>query len=558
VKDAIDLAWISTHGSDRDYLLLRTDARPDDRAVTPNYNLYRSYLSLVLSTSFERRLPLWLSNGFALVFGNTAIRGKEIRVGEPVPWEFRYFNTRPRQPLSAILDARRDSPLVARDDQRDVFDAQCYVLVHFFLFGDRGAHAPKLTQFQELWAAGRSQDQALSEAFGDLGALEGQLSNYAARRILSFASFETDASFEMDRPPARPLPAAEVLALQAAVHVSMGRPVEAQTAIREARSADASAAASYDAEGLLADHDRDKPRATQAYARAVELGSANAHSYYRAAQLAWQANADAPTLALLRQRLQKALELNESFANAHSYLADVLADQGDGAAALAHAQRAIVIEPGESYHRVALGRALHKLGRNDEARKSAELGRALADGDADRSNAERFLLYLADVARYAQAHEQRESSRKQTDLCQGGDRAACAQILPDLERQCGEKQPGACQFLAWLHSGSGGLPKDAAKATVYRERGCAAGDKRACVEHAWALARGEGIPKDETRAVTALDTLCGGGYLPACTRLAFVYAAKPTAGDRARARALLARACEGGQEDACSMAKQLR
>jgi len=63
----------SAGGADREYLLLRTDSRPSDRNVTPNYNLYRAYLGLLLSGSFERRLPLWLSNGLADVLGTRPV-----------------------------------------------------------------------------------------------------------------------------------------------------------------------------------------------------------------------------------------------------------------------------------------------------------------------------------------------------------------------------------------------------------------------------------------------------------------------------------------------------
>ena len=244
--------------------------------------------------------------------------------------------------------------------------------------------------------------------------------------------------------------------------------------------------------------------------------------------------------------------------DARSYLAEVLVQQGDGPAALVQAQRAVVLEAGGSYHRVALARALNKLGRDDEARKSAELGLQLADNDHDRSNAERFLLFLTESTRYAEERAQREMSQKQTSACQAGDAAACTQILPDLDRACGEKQAGACAYLGWLYSGGGGLAKDAAKAAGYRARACIAGDKRACVDHAWALARGEGLAKDEPKAMAALDGLCKDALLPACTRLAYLYANRPSAAERARAKPLLARACDGGEQDACSMAKRLK
>ncbi len=557
IKGGIDVVSGSAGGADREYLLLRTDSRPDDVSVAPNYNLYRAYLGLLLSSSFERRLPLWLSNGVSYVLGNISVGDKEILLGRPVPWQLQQFNQGGRLPLSAILDARANSPLVEKADERRVFDAQCYVLVHYLLFGERGAYSAKLSRFLQLWQAGRSQDQALAEAFGDLKALEQALPVYAGSRILSYARLQTEARIAGDRPAARVLAPAEVAGLQAAVHVAMGRPVEAQAAIREARTADAHSPLSYDAEGLLADRDHDKPRAAQAYAQAVELGSTSAHSHYRAAQRVWKPDADAAALAALRQRLERAIELNGSYANAHSFLADVIVAQGDGQAALASAQRAVALEPGESYHRVAVGRALQKLGRIDEARKSGELGLQLAENDADRSNAERFLLYLNESSRYAQERARLEASQKEA-ACQNGDSAACVLILPDLERACSQSEARACLYLGWLYAGHGGVARDAAKATGYGERACAAGDKNACVEHAWALARGEGLPKDEPKAVAALDVLCTEGVFPACTRLGLIHAARRTSAARTRAKALLTRACEGGEQDACSMANELR
>ena len=92
VKGGIDVVSGSAWIGDRVYLLLRTDSRPNDMIVTPNYNLYRGYLSMLLSASLERRLPLWLSNGLADVFGNTSVHESEILIGRPVSWQLREFN----------------------------------------------------------------------------------------------------------------------------------------------------------------------------------------------------------------------------------------------------------------------------------------------------------------------------------------------------------------------------------------------------------------------------------------------------------------------------------
>jgi Flp pilus assembly protein TadD len=553
-KGGIDVVSGSAFGADRVYLLLRTDHRPTNKEVTPAFNLYRAYVGLLLNSSFERRLPLWLSTGLGEVLGNTFVGDKEISVGRIVPWELERFSRGGRLSLGAILDARRDSPLVRKDDQRHMFDAQCYVLVHYLLFGDQRAHAAALDRFLELWLAGGSHDQAFAEAFGDLRALEGALLTYATGRLFTYARLSTEAKLESERPAMRALAPAEIAGLQAAVHVAMRRPVEAQAAIREARTADPRSPASYDAEGMLADRDRDKPRATQAYAQAVELGSTNAYSHYRAAQLSWKPQPDGALLAALRQRLERAIELNGSYANSSSFLAEVLVQQGDGQGALEPAQRAITLAPGESYHRVALARVLHKLGRDDEARKSAELGLQLADDDDERSSAERFLLFLEQDARYAQERARRDA----TTACEGGDAAACARILPELDRACGEKQARTCMYLSWLYSQNAGVPRDAVRAAAYVERACAANDKRACVEHAWKLVQGDGMAKDEPRGVASLRSLCDEAFYAACTRLAVVEASKPGSAARGRAMALLARACDGGEQDACSMAGRLK
>jgi tetratricopeptide (TPR) repeat protein len=393
-KSGVD--WVSgwSEGADRLYMLVRTDARPAEQAVTPNYNLYRAYLRAVLSAGLERPFPEWLSNGLAGVLANISVHDKEILIGRPVPWELQQFRSHARLPLQAVLDARHDSPLLRDDGQRSQFDAQCYVLVHYLLFADRGAHASSLSGFQRQWLAGASHDKALREGLGDLQALENALPSYASRPVLSYATYDTEARLASARPAPRPLSPAEVAGLQAMVHVAMNRPVEAQAAIRAARQADPRVPASFDAEGLLADRDRDKPRAQEAYRQAVELGSASSYSHYRAAQLLWTAQPDTATLAQMRSRLERAIEIDPDDAGARSFLAETLVQQKENPAALAHAERAIALEPGRSYHRVALARVLHELGRPEEARASAELGLSLARDENERGNAERYLLFL--------------------------------------------------------------------------------------------------------------------------------------------------------------------
>ena len=558
IKGGIRPASLSTEGPEREYLLIRTDAQATDNIqVTPYFTVYRAYVSKLLSGSLDRTLPAWLAIGLGEVYGNTSVRNKEVQVGRPVPWHLQQLNQRTPKSLRAILAAERDSAMVRKDAERDVFDAQCWALVHYLSFGDEGAHAPKLSRFIQLWLAGRTQDQAWAEAIGDMAQIEQKVAGYATRAVLSFGRLLVEVGLERQRFPARPVAPSEIAAVRAAVHVALDRPLDAQDAIEEARAADPSGAASYDVEGLLADRQRDKTRAAQAYAQAVERGSTSAYTLYRAAQLAWKPVPEAEGLATIRKRLERAIELNQNYAPAHSYLAEVMVQQDQAEAALPHAQRAVALDSGSTYGRVALARVLHKLGQDDAARATAQRGLQLATDDADKSNVESFLTYLDRETQFRRQRAANQETQGRFSACRNGEGAACAQLVPELERGCGDGQANACDFAAWLFAEGRGVTKDPARAASFVERACAAGDRQACVRQAWSQARGEGVAKDEARGAAALEALCGDKFFVACTRLAVLYAGKTGAKDRARARELLTQACAGGEAEACALAKTM-
>jgi len=285
----------------------------------------------------------------------------------------------------------------------------------------------------------------------------------------------------------------------------------------------------------------------------VELGSDSSFSHYRAAQLAWKADADAAALAKRRSLLERAIELNPAHADAYSFLAETLLDQDENEMALARAERAVALEPGDSYHRLALGKALHALDRDAEARASAELGLRLAGSERQAASARGFLDYLDKAAAY-------EKQRHLDDLaqaCMGGDPAACGEVRPLMEGDCDRGEGRACAFLGWLYRGQT-APEDLAESLRFMRKACEAGDRNGCAESAWALARGEGVQADEAAATATLETLCEEGVIPGCVRLGMILASKPTEPDRERAVELFSSACDAGDRDACRFAEQLK
>jgi TPR repeat protein len=298
----------------------------------------------------------------------------------------------------------------------------------------------------------------------------------------------------------------------------------------------------------LFDASDDDARALEAYRKAAELGSTSFYTHYRIAQLTWKHDPDRETLQAIRRSLERAVELNDGYASAYSYLAEVTSDLGEPEKALSLARRALALEPGSSRHYVSLARVHWDLKQPDDARAAGQRSLALARTTGERSNAQAFLDFLTSAsARAAEAARVELAA-----ACWGGDGDACVQASPELERRCLQADARSCSGLAWIHRTGTGLPADPAKVATFRARGCDAGDKRACVEAAWSQARGEGVPKDEAKAWATLDGLCGEGVLHACTRLGLLHAYKGTRADLARAKQLLRKACAGDEGEACS------
>jgi TPR repeat protein len=543
---------ITTEGRDRHYLAMRADTRmTEDVRMTPYFHLYRGYLQVVLGSSFERPLPLWLLRGMPELFGNLRVREKDVFLGRMIPWHVDRLREVRLLPLAELLAADRASPHFQEGDRRRLFDAESWAFLHYLLFGEEGRHAAALNRFFTIVAQGTGPDAARREAFPDLAALEKGLGVYLRRAGIPFSRLDVDVDIARERFPSRPLPPAESAALRAAFHVAMRRPTEARALIQEAKAADPAAPGAYDAEGLLAELEQKEDVAGAAYAKAAELGSTNFYTWYRNAQIAYRAGRDRETLGRVEKSLQRVVELNPEYAFGYSFLAETKQDLGLKDEALALARRAISLEPGGSYHHLALARVLFQQSKPDEARAEAERGRELAQADWEIKNARELIDYMNKVSSPAAATEQASPPAGLMEACLGGDGAACGRVTPDLERFCGGGEGRACTALGWIHESGKGVTADTAKAAALYKQGCEKGDKSGCARHGWLQARGEGMAKDEAGGMGALDRLCAEGFMEACTQLAVLHAGQQTKAGIARAKELLKKACEGGDEEAC-------
>ena len=381
--------WVG--GPDATYILLRGDVEVEDRGtINPYITAYWSYIDMVLGQSIGRDLPLWFRRGFTEVLSNTIVRDDHVLIGAPIPWELRILRERALLLLPKLLTITRQSPEANEAAKREVFDAETWAFVHFLMFADEGARSAKLGAYASLVAGGKAPAAAFAETLGPIEPLESAFRLYYQRDIFSYRRVNLDVSVERERFPVRPLPPAESASLRAMFHAVMHRPVEARAAIAEARKDDPAAAASYVAEGMLADQDNKLEEAKAAYTKADELGSTNAFAHFRLAQLTWQPSSSKETLAAIEQQLTKAVGFNTRFAAAYAWLGEVRTYLGNPDA-IGLIRRAISIEPLEASYRLRAASVLLNQGKAAEARADAQAALALAETDEERRDAQRLL-----------------------------------------------------------------------------------------------------------------------------------------------------------------------
>lgn len=390
---------VMVSGPDRHYIALRTDLQAEDRdGVNPYNSAYWSYAALTLESAFNHGLPLWLTIGLSAVLSNTIVRETQIQFGRPLPWHVAEAQrTGAFLRINELLAVTRESPEYTQELRRPGYEAQCWGLMHYLLFGieDDQARSAGLNKLAKALLDGTPSASALEQAFGNLDALDSAYRGHLKRRIFKYSRLQVDTAVLAKDFPSRTMTPAESAAIRAGFFAVTSRPDDARREIAEAKRTDASLAAPYDIEGELLEFDRNSDGARPLYAKAVELNSSNFYSYYRLAALTNQAGADAQAMATMQTLLTKATALNDGYAPAFAFKASVLLQLNRAGEALGFALRSVTLDPGVSTSWLGLGRVYDRLKQAGDARIAGQRAKDLAHTDSERQAADAFLEALS-------------------------------------------------------------------------------------------------------------------------------------------------------------------
>jgi tetratricopeptide (TPR) repeat protein len=353
-------------GPEKTYIGIRANAN----GHFPYLEIYQSYAREILKRSY-RKLPPWLEEGYSAVYGNLTFSDRGFRLQRPDPEDLSVLYESPLLPLDLVLHVDRASPYYSPGNKQSVYFAESRVLVHFLISDPQFAGTKSMERYIIAVEGGADSLQAAREAFGDLNQLQAKLDAFVKQVGRLPAELPVTGGNDSGGSP-RTLAAAEIEARTADFLALRGRSEDAQDKLEEALMSEPALAEAEQSLGFILLKKDDLDEAQKHFDRAAQLDPNDALNYYGQGLVATAkaGNAGAPAGAV--DAFEKTVTRNADFAPAWYNLAMIYTERTETLAkALADAQRAAALAPGESRYQSQVAALLDRSAHPEEARKSA-------------------------------------------------------------------------------------------------------------------------------------------------------------------------------------------
>ncbi len=372
------------------FALVQLDA-PGSNPYNTIYHEY--YHSLTLP--YFPNLPLWVAEGLAEFWGNTDVSDSETKMGEADPDLIAELTQSSLIPLDVLLKVDQSSPYYNEDHKTSIFYAESWALIHYLMIGDKAAHRQLLQAYLEALSRGASQDEAAAKAFGDLKKLQGALSGYVRNQSFYYLKSPPPPEIPASDLQVRELSDAEADAYRGGFCAVAGKTQTAKPLLEGAVKLDPKLALGYQYLGFAEYQDGQKSEALADFTRAIELDPKNALTRYLRAYLASTQAGAIGNDQQLEEDLRAAIAASPNFAPPYGVLGVYLAVQGEKLPeALAFANKAVMLEPGNSTYRLDLAQVYARMNRYADARNAASQARENARNPQQKEEVQRFFAFL--------------------------------------------------------------------------------------------------------------------------------------------------------------------
>lgn len=364
---AVEVSGFFQQGDDRSYILLDMSAENKWEAV------YHEYAHQLLNGNFPRLAP-WFDEGFAQYFAAMQINGESYRIGDPPEGAWDTLQRNRLMPVSALFTVvHRSETYYQSGDPRHLFYSQSWLLVHLLFDQNRVKQA--LDYFRFVNDEHVPVEQAITRAFGkDTKQLDQELADYFRLNRGKALIGKVAETFDLNSFAVTSVDPLNLRVTLADVRFqSPDHRAEAAREYEQILKEKPDTSAAHRGLGYVSLSEGDFGKALEHFHQAARLSSTDPRVYYFSAvvfarNFMTSGKSLAENLQEMKTDLQKAIELDPSFADAYSVLGFANMAEGDYAGAVTNCKKAAELNPRNEMYALNLGRAYLGAGRFDEAK----------------------------------------------------------------------------------------------------------------------------------------------------------------------------------------------
>lgn len=338
-----------------------------------------------LTNSYRRPLPLWLVTGLQGLYATSNQSDGRLTIGyEDEGTIFSLKNDR-LIPLDQLLGMTTAGATYQNDSGR--FNAQAWALVHYLMLGEKGANRPALTRFMNAILEGRSEAEAMQEAWPEgLEEVSKKFTRYVQKGVYRVTTLPMDLRRLVKEIHATPAPEADVQLALGYLHLYFQSPPAAAPYFERALALTSGAPGALEAMGELAEARDNKAESLRFYREAVAAGSKSYVAHYQAAFPAVQAiygmeaaadHVDQMAARAAVDSMEEVLRLRPGFSAAH----EALAGMAGALAVMTEEDAAFLTEGAERFPndgRMAAGMVAYEIATKRYAPAKARIDRLYA------------------------------------------------------------------------------------------------------------------------------------------------------------------------------------